>query len=254
MSGRLLEGKVALVTGASRGIGAAAARAFAAEGAAVTLAARDRDALDPIVKEIEADGGRAISVRTDVTDAATVAAAVDATKAEFGRLDAAFNNAGGGHAFGPLAEIDLEEFDDELAVNLRGVFVSMKHEIPAMLEGGGGAIVNNASTAGIQAARGISVYSASKAGVIVGLTKTASLDYAQRGVRINAVAPGSVLTDLMLRGGEKAIAGATAATPMRRIGEPEEVAAAAVWLCSDQASYVTGATLPVDGGRLAGYA
>ena len=246
----LLQGKAAIVTGASRGIGAVAARAFAAAGSAVALAARDEGALATVAEQITASGGQALVVPTDVGDPAAVERLVRSTTEAFGRLDVAFNNAAGGrHPPTPLSDVDVEDFDRVLRVTLRGVFLSMKEEIPAMLAGGGGAIVNMASTAGLRGVPGIGAYVASKHGVI-GLTKSAALDYAPRGIRINAVAPGPI--------GSKPLALTDAqrdqllrAIPVRRVGRPEEVAAAVVWLCSDHASFITGAAIPIDGGKLA---
>jgi NAD(P)-dependent dehydrogenase (short-subunit alcohol dehydrogenase family) len=245
---RPLEGKVALVTGASRGIGAAVARAFSAAGASVALAARDEAALDRLAAEL----GDALALPTDVADADAVARMVEATVARFGRLDVACNNAaGGGHPPTPLADVDVAAFDSACAVNLRGVFLAMKHEIPAMLNTGGGAIVNMSSTAGVQAVGGLAAYVSTKHG-LEGLTKVAALDYAAAGVRVNAIAPGPILTDNLARAGTAGQQAAAAAMPMRRVGQPEEVAAAAVWLCSDEAAFVTGTTLVIDGGKLAG--
>jgi NAD(P)-dependent dehydrogenase (short-subunit alcohol dehydrogenase family) len=244
---KLLEGKVALVTGASRGIGAATAHAFAAAGAAVVLAARDEQALSSIRDEIVANGGRALAMVTDVSDPASVEHLVARVLATYGRLDAAFNNAaGGGHAPMPLDEVSVDAFDSAFAINLRGVFLAMKYEIPAILASGGGAIVNMSSTAGLEAVAGLAAYVATKHGV-VGLSKVAALDYA-------ALAPGPILTDRLAQAGEGAQRKAGLAMPMRRIGRPEEVAAAVVWLCSDEASFITGVTLPIDGGKLAGAA
>lgn len=244
-----LAGKVAIITGASRGIGGAAARAFAAAGAAVVLAARDERDLAAVARDIVTDGGRALAVPTDVGDPASVARLVDQTLDVYGRLDAAFNNAGGGHMPAPLADIAVDDFDRALRVNLRGVFLCMKYEIPAMLAGGGGAIVNMSSTAGLGGVRGMGGYVAGKHGVI-GLTKAAALDYAVRDVRINAVAPGPIATDRIAHLSDEARDPIARAVPMSRIGQPEEVGAVVVWLCSDQAAFVTGATIPVDGGRL----
>jgi NAD(P)-dependent dehydrogenase (short-subunit alcohol dehydrogenase family) len=250
----LLPGKVALVTGASRGIGAAAARAFAADGAAVVLAGRDEAALWARVAEISAAGGRALSVPTDVGDAAAVETLVERTMKTYGRLDAAFTNAAASvNPPAPLADVSIDDFDNAIAISLRGVFLAMRYEIPAMLESGGGAVVNMSSTAGLDAVAGLTAYVSSKHGVIA-LTKVAALDYAGRGVRVNAVAPGPILTDRLEQAGEEAQRRARLAVPVRRLGRPEEVAAAVVWLCSGQASYVTGATLTVDGGLLAGAA
>jgi NAD(P)-dependent dehydrogenase (short-subunit alcohol dehydrogenase family) len=249
-----LDKKVAIVTGASRGIGAATARALAAAGASVALAARDVDALDRLADEIAAAGGRALAVRTDVAEPAAVEELVARTVAEFGGLDIAFNNAaGGGHPPTPLTDVAVEDFDSALAINLRGTFLCMKYEIPAMLDGGGGAIVNMSSTAGLEAVGGLAAYVSSKHG-IVGLTKVAALEYAARGVRVNVVAPGPILTDQLARAGEAAQQGAAQAVPMRRVGEPEEVASTVAWLCGDGASFITGAVIPIDGGKMAGMA
>jgi NAD(P)-dependent dehydrogenase (short-subunit alcohol dehydrogenase family) len=246
------DGKVAVVIGASRGIGAAVARAFSRAGAAVALAARDGAALDRLAGELQDGGGSALAVPTDVADAGAVARLIDRTVEHLGRLDFACNNAaGGGHPPTPLADVDIEAFDSAFAVNLRGVFVAMKHEIPAMLLTGGGAIVNMSSTAGIQAVGGLAGYVSTKHG-LEGLTKVAALDYAAQGVRVNAIAPGPILTDNLERAGAAGRQAAAAAMPMRRVGEPDEVAAAVVWLCSDEAAFITGTTLAIDGGKLAG--
>jgi NAD(P)-dependent dehydrogenase (short-subunit alcohol dehydrogenase family) len=250
----LLHDKVAIVTGASRGIGTAAARAFARAGATVALAARGEKALAAVAEHISLAGGRALAVPTDVGDAASVERLVARTVDAYGRLDIAFNNAaGGGHMPTPLAEVAVEDYESALAISLRGVFLSMKYELAVMLNAGGGAIVNMASTAGVEAVAGLAGYVSSKHGVI-GLTKSAALDYAEQGIRINAVAPGPILTDRLEQAGEEAQRQAGLAMPMRRVGKPEEVASAVVWLCSDAASFITGATLPIDGGKLAGMA
>lgn len=250
----LLAGKVAIITGASRGIGAVAARAFAEAGAAVVLAARDEDALSAVAEQINAGGGRALVVPTDVGDPGAVERLVKATTDAFGRLDAAFNNAAGGrHPPAPLADVAIDDFDSVIRVTLRGVFLCMKYELPAMLASGGGAIVNMSSTAGLRGVPGIGAYVASKHGVI-GLTKSVALDYAEQGIRVNAVAPGPIRTDriagLIAALPEEKRAPMVRPTPMQRGGRPEEVAAAVVWLCSDQASFITGATIPIDGGKL----
>ncbi len=249
-----LAGKVALVTGASRGIGAVTARAFAEAGARVVLAARDDAALEAVAAGIRERGGEALVVSTDVGDPEQVAALVRAALARFGRLDAAFNNAaGGGHPPTPLADVPVDAFDSALTINLRGIFLALKYEIPALLASGGGSIVNMASTAGVEGVAGLAGYATSKHGVI-GLTRVAALDYAARGIRVNAVAPGPILTHHLERAGAEARRQAALATPMQRVGAPEEVAAAVVWLCSDAAAYITGVTLPIDGGKLAGVA
>jgi NAD(P)-dependent dehydrogenase (short-subunit alcohol dehydrogenase family) len=249
-----LAGRIALVTGASRGIGAATARTLANAGATVALAARDADALERLAVEIESGGGTALAVPTDIGDPAAIERMVARTVAELGRLDIAFNNAaGGGHPPTPLTDVAVEDFDSALTINLRGTFLCLQHEIAAMLANGGGAIVNMTSTAGLEAVGGLSGYVASKHG-IVGLTKVAALEYAARGIRVNAVAPGPILTEQLERAGEAAQQGAAQAMPMRRVGRPEEDAAAVTWLSGDAASFVTGAVIPIDGGKLAGMA
>ncbi len=247
-----MTGRAALVTGASRGIGAAVARAFRSAGARVALAARDAEALDRLAEELGRSDGQALAVPTDVSDPTAVVEMVDRVVGEFGRLDFACNNAaGGGHPPTPLAEIPIDAFDSMQTISLRGVFLSMRAEIPAILDSGGGAIVNMSSTAGLQAVGGLAGYVAAKHGV-EGLTKVAALDYGALGVRVNALAPGPILTDNLERAGAAAQQAAAAAMPLQRIGRPEEVAAAVLWLCSEQAGFVTGTTLTIDGGKLAG--
>jgi NAD(P)-dependent dehydrogenase (short-subunit alcohol dehydrogenase family) len=246
-----LTGKVALVAGASRGIGAATARAFAQAGAAVVLAARNRDALEGVAEGIRKDGGQALAVPTDVGDRDSVERLVGQAESTFGRLDAAFNNATDGPLPAPLADIDPDDFDRGIRANIRGTFLGMKYEIPAMLRSGGGTIVNMASLAGLQGVANLAAYAAGKAGII-GLTKVAALDYADQGIRVNVVAPGPILTHHLEGAGEEAQRRAGESTPMRRVGQPDEVAATVLWLCSDLSSFVTGATLPIDGGQYAG--
>jgi len=249
----LLAGKVALIIGASRGIGAATARSFAAAGATVVVAARDEQALAAVASEIAAGGGRALAVPADIGDEAAVQGLVARTVASFGRLDVAFNNAADGPRPAPLAEIAVEEFDHAIRVNVRGFFLATKFEIPAMLAAGGGAIVNMASTAGLSGVRGIAAYVASKH-AIIGMTKTAALDYARQNIRVNVVAPGPILSDRIKALPDAAREQIGAAVPMHRIGLPEEVGATVTWLCSEQGSFITGATITIDGGRLAGAA
>jgi NAD(P)-dependent dehydrogenase (short-subunit alcohol dehydrogenase family) len=244
-----LAGKIALITGASRGIGAACARAFVAAGADVILGARDEQALRTLTSQLDAPG-RVLALPADVTDAAALGRLVTAGVERFGRLDAAVNNAGTSHLPAPLADLDPAQFDHVVAVDLGGVYLSMRAEIPAMIEAGGGTIVNITSTAGVKGVRGMGGYAAAKAGVVA-LTKTAALDYAARGIRVNAIAPGPILAGPIMNAPPQAREQASSWVPAGRMGRPEEVAAAAVWLSSGQSSYVTGTTLAVDGGHTA---
>jgi NAD(P)-dependent dehydrogenase (short-subunit alcohol dehydrogenase family) len=249
-----LANQVAIVTGASRGIGKATAHALANAGASVALAARDAARLEALADEIGAGGGTALSIPTDISNPNDVERMVTRTLDTFGRLDIAFNNAaGGGHPPTPLTDVATADFDSALAINLRGTFLSLKYEIPAMLDGGGGAIVNMSSTAGLEAVGGLAAYVSAKHGIL-GLTKVAALEYAARNIRVNAIAPGPILTEQLERAGELAQQSAAQAMPMRRIGRPEEVAAAVIWLCSEAASFITGTTIAIDGGKLAGMA
>ena len=250
-AGQPMRGRVALVAGASKGIGAATAEAFAAAGAAVVLGARDTAALEAVASGIRSRGGQALAVGLDVTDSASVRRLVEAALDRFGRLDAAFNNASAGPLPAPLADIDPGEFDLGIATNIRGTFLGMKFQIPAMLRGGGGAIVNMASIAGLNGTANLAAYVAGKAGII-GLTKVAALDYADQGIRVNVVAPGPILTYHLEAAGPQAQRGAAQSTPMRRVGSPAEVAQAVLWLCSDQSSFITGTVMPIDGGQAAG--
>jgi NAD(P)-dependent dehydrogenase (short-subunit alcohol dehydrogenase family) len=247
-----LDGRVALITGASRGIGAATARALAAAGAKVVLAARDERALHAVADEIIDRGGSALVVPTDVAHAESVHRLVEQAVGAHGRLDVAVNNAaGGGHRPTRLADVEVAEFDSALTVSLRGTFLAMKYEIPAMLAGGGGAIVNMSSTAAARPVAGLAGYVSAKS-ALDGLTRTAALDYAAAGIRVNALAPGPVLTEALDRAGPAAQQRVAASLPAQRLGRPEEVAAAAVWLCGPDAAFVTGTVLTIDGGLLAG--
>jgi NAD(P)-dependent dehydrogenase (short-subunit alcohol dehydrogenase family) len=247
-----LSGKVALVVGASRGIGAVTAQAFAAQGAAVALAARDQTALETVCAAIRERGGRAVAVRTDVTDPESVRLLVERTVTELGRLDAAFNNATDNPSMAPVAELGVEDFDRAIRSNIHGTFYGMRYQIEAMLDcGNGGAIVNMASGAGVYGVSNLAGYVTGKAGVIA-LTKVAALDYADQGIRVNVVAPGPILTHHLEAAGEEAQRQAAMSSPTRRLGRAEEVADVVTWLCSEQSSYVTGVTIPIDGGQTAG--
>lgn len=251
-----LFGQVVLVTGAAGGIGRAAVAAFAQAGARVVVADLDLAGAQAVASQVQAGGGQALAVQVDVTQGASVQAMVAAAVAAsgFGRLDAAFNNAGVELEGAATADADEDLFDRTIAVNLRGVFLCMKYQIRQMLaQGGAGAIVNTASVAGLVGAATMPAYTASKHGV-VGLTKAAALEYARRGIRVNAVCPGVVRTAMTERAiaqrpeREAAIAHLH---PMGRIAEPAEIAAAALWLCSPAASFVTGQAWAVDGGMVA---
>lgn len=248
-----MTGKVALVTGGGAGIGKAAALAFATAGIAVAIASRTEATGEAVAHAIRKSGGSAIWIETDVTQAAAVEAMVAQTVATFGRLDYAFNNAGSGGRGGWLAEIAEEDWDRTVDGYLKSVFLCMKYEIPAMLASGGGAIVNNSSVDGKRAFPWDPVYSAAKHGVL-GLTKSAAVQYASQGVRINAVCPGWIRTppvEEMLRNDPQLEGAMLQHQPIGRLGRAEEVAQAVLWLCSDAATFVTGAALDVDGGYLA---
>lgn len=243
-------GKVALVTGAASGMGLATARAFAEAGAAVVLADFKGDAAEAEAQALVAAGHRAIAVRCDVSDDEQVSAMVDRAVSEFGRLDAAFNNAGVMAKIAPTVESTREEWDRVIGVNLRGVWGCMKHELRQMERQGGGAIVNNASVGALTGNPGIGSYIASKHGV-VGLTRTAALEYVRRGIRVNAVNPGLIDTQIardVVAGDEDAYAEIAKGVPIGRAGRPEEIASVVLWLCSPGASYVVGHALTVDGG------
>ena len=247
-------GKVALVTGAAAGMGLATAQAFAEAGAAVVLADFKEDAVKGAAEKLVAAGHKAIAVRCDVSDDAQVAAMVDRTVAEFGRLDAAFNNAGVMARIAPTADSTREDWERVIGINLRGVWSCMKHELRQMERQGSGAIVNNASVGALTGNPGIGSYIASKHGV-VGLTRTAALEYVKRGIRVNAVNPGLIDTQIgrdVFRGDEKVYEETAKQVPIGRAGRPEEIASAVLWLCSPGASYVVGHALTVDGGMTVG--
>lgn len=246
---KLVEGKVALVTGAGRGIGESSARLFAAEGASVVVADIDGNAALRVAEEIARAGGNAVAVQADVTDEEQVIAMVATAMEHFGRLDCAHNNAGISGAISNFTELSLKEWNNMIAINLTSVFLSMKHEIPAMLASGSGAIVNTSSGAGVVGFAGLPHYVAAKHGV-VGLTKTAALEFAKQGIRVNAILPGTTNTPMIQQfTSDNPDIGRMVAKTVGRgvLGEPDEIAQAAVWLCSDRSSFVSGESMLVDG-------
>ena len=251
---RGFDSKVALVTGASSGIGRASARAFAREGASVVVADVMVEGGQETVRLIEGTGGEAIFVEADVSNAKEVEALIERAVGAYGRLDYAFNNAGIDGVMATTAQCTEENWNHTLNTNLKGVWLCMKYEIPQLLRQGGGAIVNSSSAAGLVGVPNLPAYAASKHGIL-GLTKTAALEYARTGIRVNAVCPGVIRTpgvERYISGREELEAQFTALEPVGRMGTPDEVAGAVVWLCSEAASFVTGHAMSVDGGVVAG--
>jgi len=247
------EGRVAFVTGAASGIGRAASRLFAARGARVVLADLEREAGEAVAEEIRSTGAEAVLVETDVADDGAVARAVATATERFGRLDYAYNNAGLSGPPNFVADMPEDQWRRTIDVMLTGVFLCMKHEIPAILAAGGGAIVNCASGAGLIGFPGQSAYVASKHGVI-GLTRAAALEYGSQGIQINSICPGTARTGMVedvVRETPELQQELERLHPIGRIAEPEEIAEAALWLCTERASFVLGTALSVDGGYVA---
>lgn len=253
MTGDRLAGRTCLVVGATSGIGRATALRMAQEGAsAVVIAGRRQSLGNGLAEELRRSGAESLFVCADVTQEADFARLVEQTMTRFGRLDAVFNNAGFQERRAPLAEQTDSVYAQVFDTNVRAVFHAMRYEIAALIASGGGAIVNNTSVSGIRNPNpGLSLYGASKAAAIA-LTRAAAMEYAPKGVRINAIAPGRVVTDMMLSSGIADMRTVAAGLPLRRMGHPEEIAAAVVWLLSGEASYIVGHVLCADGGFLAG--
>ncbi|OZE96775.1 oxidoreductase [Rhodococcus sp. 15-1154-1] len=254
MTERRFAGKAVFVTGAGSGIGRATALAFASEGADVVLADIDAVGNDESARLAAEHGGRAVAIRCDVSSSSDIRNAIERTVEEFGRLDVAFNNAGIEQPAAPLVDIEEDEWTRLIDIDLRSAFLCMKYQIPAMLENGGGSIVNTSSGAGVIGIRGQAAYVAAKHGLI-GLTKSAALDYADQGIRVNAVCPGIIETPMMDRfsgGTPEGRARVIGQEPVGRMGTAAEIASAVLWLSSDLGSFATGHAMVIDGGQTVG--
>jgi NAD(P)-dependent dehydrogenase (short-subunit alcohol dehydrogenase family) len=243
-----LTGKVALVTGAGSGIGRAAALTFARQGASVVLAGRRMPELKAVTQEIIAANGSALAIPADVSDESAIEALIISIVDRFGQLDAAFNNAGTASGFGPISDLSVQDYDRTMAVNTRGVWLLMKHEIKAMLaQGTGGAIVNTSSIAATGGTAGLSIYAASK-GALDSMIRPIALEVGPAGIRVNNVSPSVVKTQMTSAYGEESLAPLARHAALKRVGEPADIGDVAVWLCTDEARFITGQSILVDGG------